>query len=562
MDDEAIIKYAKYLNEIQIPDEKKLSYENRLKNFTLEEAKYLIDHLEDLYTTLPKEFSTGRIICDLGELVVAFGLVHTTISEDRDFSSEDFPDTAQNAVKCFEYLKILLEKLKPQEYAYRRRFFIDIILLIATHNKIYHWSNNHSVLACKGFLNCLWQHSGYDNLSSFLCDENLKPTLFKGILKKMRPSLLKDTWMLNPSSCHIFYFLLLKVKHSYLADYISDVLPPAFMFISYHATPQKVLGLSCFDYILDNIPPSLLISTGTEEAIFHSIHPLIYSKELHVIEIVFPILKKLLVMKSHKIKPVNWNEYDQIMTHLLHSMECETNRKIKELYFSHLRNYIVQKNYCTYPEKHLKHMPKIEDLSRMKFVLKPPFWHWSISRTFIASCLGDSNHGLKSKLPVPEMHLNVIVDYVRPLAIMHYCIQWLHDEEKWFTVHRLIKVLKAVLVEDSSFNMQCQIIALEILKSVIKWCWPRMEYHCFDILVSILGLQEQYISSNDEVDEITRLSEECLTLLRYSCDRKFKDLVLNYIEDPLIPGGDLLKKVLKKECDIKDKEDNVIDSIS
>ncbi|GFU10449.1 TELO2-interacting protein 2 [Nephila pilipes] len=481
MDDEAIIKYAKYLNEIQIPDEKKLSYENRLKNFTLEEAKYLIDHLEDLYTTLPKEFSTGRIICDLGELVVAFGLVHTTISEDRDFSSEDFPDTAQNAVKCFEYLKILLEKLKPQEYAYRRRFFIDIILLIATHNKIYHWSNNHSVLACKGFLNCLWQHSGYDNLSSFLCDENLKPTLFKGILKKMRPSLLKDTWMLNPSSCHIFYFLLLKVKHSYLADYISDVLPPAFMFISYHATPQKVLGLSCFDYILDNIPPSLLISTGTEEAIFHSIHPLIYSKELHVIEIVFPILKKLLVMKSHKIKPVNWNEYDQIMTHLLHSMECETNRKIKELYFSHLRNYIVQKNYCTYPEKHLK---------------------------------------------------------------------------------RLIKVLKAVLVEDSSFNMQCQIIALEILKSVIKWCWPRMEYHCFDILVSILGLQEQYISSNDEVDEITRLSEECLTLLRYSCDRKFKDLVLNYIEDPLIPGGDLLKKVLKKECDIKDKEDNVIDSIS
>lgn len=458
------MKYAKCLKEMKPPDKNKLPYQDRTENYTLEEAEYLIDHLEDLFSTLPKEFSRDHIMCDLSELIVAFGLVHTTTCDDRDFSSEDFPDTAINAVECFKYLKILIEKLELQEYAYRRHFFIDVTLLIATHSETYHWSNKDSILACNNFLDFLLQHANHKNLSSLLCDEHFNPTIFKSVLKKMRPLLLKDTWMHNPSSCYMFHWLLNHVKHPHLADYLSDVFPPPFMFVSYHAVDQKVIGLKCFEHLLDNVPPSLMVLTGNEEAIFHSLHPLIYSKEIVVIDILFSCLFKLPMIKSKQKKLAFWDECSKIMNHLLHSTEFENDVQIKRLYLSHIRNFMVSDS----PIKHLKY---------------------------------------------------------------------------------LIKIVKLVLVEDTISDKQCQIIALEILQNIIKCSWPRMEKYCFDILVSIISLLEKYGSPNDEDDEINRLSEKCLSLLKFSCYRKFMSLVSRFIDDSEMFGVKLLKKVMgKRDC--------------
>ncbi|GFR15539.1 hypothetical protein TNCT_277341 [Trichonephila clavata] len=467
MVDKIIIKYTKYLKDVQPPDKNMLPYQKRIKNCTFEEARHLINHLEDVFSTAPKEFSRGHIICDLSELIVAFGLVHVTSSEDRDYSRKDFPETAENAVECFKHLKILLEKLSPQERAYRRFFLIDAILLIATHGETYHWSNEDSIQASKDFLDCILKHTRNEDLSSLLCDEYFNPKIFKGILKKLRPMLLKDTWMLNPSSCYIFYWLLSHVKHPDLADYLGDVFPPPFMFVSYHNVDQKVIGIKCFDHLLDNVPPSLMVLTGNEEAIFHTLQPLIHLKEKAVIQILFSCILKLPMMKVKQKKQTYWSDCDQILLRLLTCTEFEHDSQIKILYLSHIRDLIVS----TSPILHLKH---------------------------------------------------------------------------------LIVILRATIVEDQSHSRQSQIICLEILQHLVKWCWPRMEHHCFDILVCILDLQEQSTTyaSSDAVDKINRISEECLTLLRYSCERKFKSLVSNYIEDSEMPGHELLKKVMQKECPI------------
>ncbi|GFW93881.1 uncharacterized protein TNCV_4221611 [Trichonephila clavipes] len=124
------------------------------------------------------------------------------------------------------------------------------------------------------------------------------------------------------------------------------------------------------------------------------------------------------------------------------------------------------------------------------------------------------------------------------------------DKQRSTVVLHLIAILRATIASDQSQSKESQIICLEIVQSIIKWCWPRMEYHCFDILVCILDLQEQSTAdaSSDAVGKINHLSEECLTLLMYSCERKFKSLVADYIEDSEMPGHELLKKVMQKEC--------------
>ncbi|PRD27521.1 UNVERIFIED_CONTAM: Tti2 [Trichonephila clavipes] len=347
MDDKIIMKYAKYLKEVQPPDKNTLPYKKRIENCTLEEAGYLINNLEYVFSTAPKEFSRGHIICNLSELIVAFGLVHATASEDQDYSSEDFPETAKNAVECFKYLKILLENLNPHERANKRFFLIDTILLIATHSETYHWSNEDSIQASK---DCILEHTRNDDLTSLLCDEYFNPKIFKGILKKMRPMLLKDTWMLNPSSCYIFYWLLSHVKHPDLADYLSDVFPPPFMFVSYHHDDQKVIGMKCFDHLLDNVPPSLMVLTGNEDAIFHTLHPLIHSHERPIIQILFSCLLKLPMMKIKQKKYTFWGDCDQVLLRLLNCAEFEHDPQKKKLYLSHVRDFIV----CTSPMLHLK----------------------------------------------------------------------------------------------------------------------------------------------------------------------------------------------------------------
>ncbi|XP_055932268.1 TELO2-interacting protein 2-like [Argiope bruennichi] len=434
--------------------------EYKTKNITLNDIQYLISHLEDFIAAFPNDLSKSCIICKLCELTVGFGLVHQVSSDDRDYSPEDFPYTAVNAVECFQCLKPLLKEVQSMEHGFKRHFLINVLLLCATHNKTYHWSSSNSITSSEEFLSDLLQCTQHSSLMSLLCDDNFHPTIFKGILKKMRPSLMKDTWMLNPSSCYIFSWLLCHVKHPHLVEYLPDVFPPPFMFVSYHAVPQKVLGIQCFSHLLDNVPPTLMKLDGKEDVIFHSLFSLIYLKELPVIEVLFPCLLKLPMMKTQKAKLVYWEERDKIFNHLLFTAEYENNREMKKIYLSHIKDFVE----CSPPFNHLK---------------------------------------------------------------------------------RLIEVVKTVLIENPFSDLTCKIITLQILKAVIKSCWPRMEIHCFDILISVLDLQQQNdVQNNDEVNE---LSEECLTLLRFSCEDKFMSLTSSYVEDPNLPGVELLKRIIAKE---------------
>ncbi|XP_035209909.1 TELO2-interacting protein 2-like isoform X1 [Stegodyphus dumicola] len=455
-------KYRKLLTGTSLP---------KGQNITLVELGDLVQHFDEFLESLEESQleKENAIISNLTELIVDFGSVPKFDHfEDRDYDSQDFPYIAENAVKCFECLKVMLPKIIQLNNSGRCHFLIRVLILCGTHNKQYFWSSKDSISACKDFQNELLKYLKYKDLHSLLCDDAFYPTIFKGILKTMRPSLLKETWMRNPSCCFVFFWILSNVKHPHLVDYIQDIFPPPFMFTSYYAIPQKVIGIRCFDHILDNIPPSLLKLDGKEDVIYHVLKPITYSRELPVIEVVFPCILKLPMMRQQKLNNAGWGEYDEVLLRLLLNVYLENNVKLRSVYLNHIISYIE---------------------------IVPPFKH------------------LKRILSVTDRHLSI---------------------------------------SDDAEELN-QIACLNILKSVIRSCWPRMENHCLEILISILKLiydleAKREAMKKEVCDEMYNLCKECVCLLKNACSTKFQDIVTDYIqEENGLPGVELIKAVMAKD---------------
>ncbi|KAG8181685.1 hypothetical protein JTE90_019223 [Oedothorax gibbosus] len=318
----------------------------------LEEVTCVIRHLSQFISRISKELSRGYIISRLSDLIVGFGLVHKVDSDERDFGPEDFLCIAENAVKCFQCLKLLLKEVQDLSQGQTHNFLISSLLLCATHFENHYWTTDASNRMCKEFIQDVLQNTKQKSISSLLTDDSFYPTIFKGSLKKIRPILLKDTWMLYPSSCYIFSWLLHHVKHPFLVDYLSDVLPPAFMFVSYYKPPQQAIGIQCFNHVLDNVPQSLIKLDGTEDAIYHSLFSFTYSKEPCIVEQLFPCLLKLPMMEPSKTQSVLWMEFDNIFNNLLFNMAVENNLELKRLFLSQVLNFCVHSP----PFKHLKRL--------------------------------------------------------------------------------------------------------------------------------------------------------------------------------------------------------------
>lgn len=405
----------------------------------------------------------SNIFSKLTELIVSYGLVKP-LNEDREFGSEDFPFVEKNAEECFRNLNNLLEQYESIDTAGKRKFLVQALLLCATHNSKYFWSSEESISASNEFLKKLLKCSKHDTLSILLCDDTFHPTIFKAILKWMRPNLMKNNWMKNPSYCYIFHWLLSYIKHPHLIDYINDIMPPPFMFASYHAIPQQVVGILCFDHILDNVPPSLIKSDCTEDAIFDTLKMYIYSKDAPVIEVLYPCLLKLPMMNMQKVNHLQWFQFDVALQQLLQNAEMESNPELRFLFLSQIHLFIM----ATPCFKHLK-------------------------------------KSLHVALP--------------------NCSAQLAAEEK------------------------CKIVSLKIIKELIRSCWPRMEHHCYDIMLGILKAicdieNPSYTQENALTEEITSLCKECLKLLKHACPKTYNNLVNTYIQgDDAMPGAGLLQSI-------------------
>lgn len=80
-------------------------------------------------------------------------------------------------------------------------------------------------------------------------------------------------------------------------DYLPDIFPPPFMFVSYHAVPQKVMGIKCFNHLLDNVVSYCL----TLSFFFVVFHALIQSHHTKISVIIFIYIFLIYVLSWAKV---------------------------------------------------------------------------------------------------------------------------------------------------------------------------------------------------------------------------------------------------------------------
>ncbi|KFM70130.1 hypothetical protein X975_26943, partial [Stegodyphus mimosarum] len=105
------------------------------QNINLDELDYLVQHFDEFLESLEESQleKENAIISNLTELIVDFGSVPKFDHlEDRDYDSRDFPYIAENAVKCFECLKVMLPKIIQLNNSGKRHFLIHVLILCGT----------------------------------------------------------------------------------------------------------------------------------------------------------------------------------------------------------------------------------------------------------------------------------------------------------------------------------------------------------------------------------------------------------------------------------------------
>lgn len=332
----------------------------------LKEKILFLDQLESYLETTNETFQNVTSLDDddllrVIKVVTTPGLVQDFSDlEERDFDKSDFQDVPVAAVKCLSCLKHLLPTLKGKVTSLKShsQFFIPILKLCATHWKKFLWSSAEAVSLSQEVLDLLLKIVDCCTIGNLLCahGDDHPDDVFKSILLSLRSSLTQETWTRNPSVCHIFHWLLLNVKHPYLSDHLSDVLPPSLMFIDHHTVDKKTLGVECLSHIIENVPSMEVKMYGRADVVYDVLHRLIYLNEPDVIDVLYPCLLTFLATQERNPHnadlPRKWGRYNDIYHQLILNMQLEERVVLRRAYSRQIPLFIDKMGITIV--KHLK----------------------------------------------------------------------------------------------------------------------------------------------------------------------------------------------------------------
>ncbi|XP_042875813.1 TELO2-interacting protein 2-like [Penaeus japonicus] len=167
----------------------------------------------------------------------------------------------------------------------------------------------------------------------------------KFVLEKLTQTLKKTTWKSYPAVKMVYLYLLKLLDHRSIGEHIPYLLPPALFITDDWERSNKALGLSALRHILTNTPSSELRFYGRAAVIFDALKPLLYAREVEVLEEVYPtILEAARVLEadpSHAGKLRSETHYEVLLEQLLREMYGEQKLALRSLYSRTLTEVIV-----------------------------------------------------------------------------------------------------------------------------------------------------------------------------------------------------------------------------
>ncbi|RUS75109.1 hypothetical protein EGW08_017140 [Elysia chlorotica] len=151
----------------------------------------------------------------------------------------------------------------------------------------------------------------------------------------------KEQWERNPFLAEAFSWTVSNVKSPNLSDHINQVMATSLNFIDDHQTINKVRGIEILHHLLQNTSAEEMRWYNRAEVIFESLKHQLYSKEIEVLQKLWPCLLNLLLV----LEPGRNHEFvrhHEVYETLLRETESENLLAIRRIYMVQLKNFTTQ----------------------------------------------------------------------------------------------------------------------------------------------------------------------------------------------------------------------------
>jgi hypothetical protein len=157
------------------------------------------------------------------------------------------------------------------------------LLVALEHQEQHPWTSPESISDATKLVGIICQANNCTTFESLLLDEDRSGVPLSGylepILIEILPKLTGAKWKLNPSMPFVFCYCLHSIGRQYVGEYLPRLLPPALVFVDDHQESNRLLGLRCLRYIIDNCSRTELKWFGRADVIYDSLQRAFYGCE-------------------------------------------------------------------------------------------------------------------------------------------------------------------------------------------------------------------------------------------------------------------------------------------
>lgn len=181
------------------------------------------------------------------------------------------------------------------------------------------------------------------------------------ILEKVKIFMSKNKLPDYPVAVHILVWSIRNVKHPYLSEHISMILPPLLTLVDDYRVGNRVTGIETLSHVIENMNATELCWYGRANIIYDALHHRIRSNQPKVMCVLQPCLLKIIkVIEPSPKRPIvspKMNKCDENLQIILTSMEFETKIVMRRAYCSHLALFIDHMGITVV--RHLKRLLRV-----------------------------------------------------------------------------------------------------------------------------------------------------------------------------------------------------------
>ena len=167
------------------------------------------------------------------------------------------------------------------------------------------------------------------------------------ILEDMKVFMANNKLLECPVAIHVLVWTITNVRHPYLSEHISMILPPLLLLVDDYRVENRVVGIQSLSHVIENVNATELCWYGRAEMIYDALHHRIHTNEAQVLWVLQTCLLKIIKVlePSHKMA-----DSDQKMK------KCDENFQIILTAMEYESKILMRRAYCSGLELFINHM--------------------------------------------------------------------------------------------------------------------------------------------------------------------------------------------------------------